>query len=270
MSNPTGTSSSRVDFGRIAEDYEATRGIPDHFMKELIEDIIHICDLKPASLVLELGCGAGRFLRALASRKIPVVGVDISRGMLEKAWTNQQARKYLRSNLIACDAVAIPLNQGLFKGILAIHIFHLMTDWRVALAETLRVLRPDGILVTGYVGAVTHQSFLNKLYQQRRDELGYSTTTLGADTAEVVAELKMKGARVETHEYNTHVEVPLRVSLNYLERRVFSSMWRNLPDIIHRQIMQDVRTAATTQFKDLDDKEQLQIKAQLFFVTFGC
>jgi hypothetical protein len=45
-------------------------------------------------------------------------------------------------------------------------------------------------------------------------------------------------------------------------------MWRNLPDVIHRQIMQDLRVAATTQFKEINDVETVKIDAQLHFLTF--
>jgi hypothetical protein len=62
--------------------------------------------------------------------------------------------------------------------------------------------------------------------------------------------------------------MPLYITLAYLERRVFSSMWRNLPDVIHRQIMQDIRAAASTQFKDINDVETVKIDAQLHFLTF--
>jgi ubiquinone/menaquinone biosynthesis C-methylase UbiE len=188
--------------------------------------------------------------------------------MLEQACASQQSSKYLRSNLVFGDAAAIPLNQGLFKVIMAIHLFHLMTDWRDALTETIHVLETGGTIITGYVGAMTHRSYLNQLYQRRRKELGYSISSLGADSSEVVADLKAQGANEETHTFETQVEVPLHVTLSYLERRVFSSMWRNLPDVIHRQIMQDVRMAATTQFKDINDVETVSIDAQLNFLTF--
>lgn len=268
MSDPAGTPTPRVDFSCVAEDYEATRGIPDEFMKEIIQDIVHICGLKPGNIVLELGCGGGRFLRAFTNQKIAVVGIDVSQGMLAQACASQQSSKYLRSNLVFGDAVTIPLNQGIFKAIIAIHLFHLMSDWQDALTETIHVLEAGGTVITGYVGAVTHQSYLNQLYRRRRDELGYSTSCLGADSTEVVAEFKAQGANVETRRYETQVEVPLHVTLSYLERRVFSSMWHNLPDVIHRQIMQEVRMAATTQFKDINDVETVTIDAQLNFLTF--
>ncbi len=268
MKDSAGTPSSRIYFGHVAREYEATRGISDDFMSELIDDVVLMCKLKPVDLVLELGCGAGRFLRAFSSRKIPVIGIDISLGMLERAFRNQRAGNYLRSNFIASDAVAIPLNRRIFKVILVIHLFHLMTDWRDAVSETIQALKPGGSIVTGYVGAITHNSYLNQFYQQRREELGYPTTFPGAYTPEVLASLKLQGATIETHKYQTYMEVPLRVTLSYLEQRVFSSMWRNLPDIIHRQIMQDIYEAATTQYKSLDDNEQIRVDAELHYATF--
>ncbi|MFX1509616.1 MAG: class I SAM-dependent methyltransferase [Promethearchaeota archaeon] len=268
MHEPAGTPSSRVDFSRVAGEYEATRGIPDYFMKELITAIVQTCDLTSTDLILELGCGAGRFLRALASRKIPVVGVDVSQGMLEMACVTQRSSKYLRSNLTFGDAVTLPLIRGLFKAILAIHIFHLMADWRDALIETRQVLGAGGTIITGYVGALTHRSRLNQLYRERREELGYPVSPLGAGETDIVTELMSQGANLERQQFVTSVQVPVHVTLSFLEHRVFSSMWRNLPDVVHRQIMQDVRAAATTQFKDLNDIEHIQIDAELQFLTF--
>lgn len=268
MTNPIESSSPRIDFSRVADVYEATRGIPDNFMKELIEAVIFICEVQSDSLVLEVGCGTGRFLRALASQKISVVGLDISEGMLEKACLNQRSQKYLRSSLIAGDAISIPLNHGLFKVILAIHLFHLMTDWRQALTNIVQLLGPGGKLVTGFVGALAYESTLSQFYRRRRDELGYSSRSLGANPSEVVEELKTQGARIASHDFSTNVVVPVRETITHLEQRVFSSMWRNLPDIIHRQIMRDVYAEATTKFKTLDDTERLQINAKLYFAAF--
>jgi ubiquinone/menaquinone biosynthesis C-methylase UbiE len=268
MSDPAGAPSSRVDFSRFAKDYEVTRGIPDEFMKEIIQDIIHTCGLTPGDMVLELGCGGGRFLRALTNHKLSVIGVDVSQGMLEQACAKQQSSRFLRSNLILSDAAAIPLNQRIFKVIIVIHLLHLLVDWRDALTETIHVLGAEGTIITGYVESMTSQSFLSQLYRQRREELGYPASHLGAHPSEVITYLKTQGARIETHTYETQVEVPLEVTLSYFDRRVFSSMWRNLPDVIHRQIMQDVHAAATTQFKDINDVETLKIEAQLHFLKF--
>ncbi|MFW9986209.1 MAG: hypothetical protein ACFFDJ_06580, partial [Candidatus Odinarchaeota archaeon] len=65
------------------------------------------------------------------------------------------------------------------------------------------------------------------------------------------------------------MKISLRRTLSYIDRRVFSSMWKNLPDVIHRQLMQEVRSFATSQFMSLDDEEHMRIKAELYYVSFG-
>lgn len=255
----------RIDFGRVAEDYEVTRGFPPTLMKTLTEDILTTCNLTQTTLVLDLGCGAGRYLRELATRKVPVIGLDISSRMLDKAYRNQQSPKFFRSNLLASDAVMLPFHQGQFFCTLAIHLFHLLVDWQEVLAEALRVLQPGGILLLGYVQGRHFGSVLDQLYRQRREELGFRYDHPGPHSSEIVVELESQGFRVETHEFSAITEVTLQETLSALERRVYSSMWENLPDVIHRQLMQYVHTAATSQFKRLDDIETITCKAELLY-----
>ncbi len=269
MSDSVDSPQLRIDYGHVAEEYEASRGLSVQFMNELMEDFTNTCRLKPHTLVIDLGCGAGRFLRELAERKIPVIGIDISKGMLEKACLNQQSRKYFRSNLMAGDAIALPFHRGLFSCIILIHLLHLLSDWKEVLSEAMRVLRPDGTLVMGIIPAPAHVSTLMRFYTRRREELGYVYDYPGPRLTEVFEVLKVEGAQIETHNIHTDVKISLRKTLSYLDRRVFSSMWENLPDVIHRQIIQEVRTFATSQFMSLDDKEHLRIKTELYYVTFG-
>ncbi|MDO8055536.1 MAG: class I SAM-dependent methyltransferase [Candidatus Hermodarchaeota archaeon] len=257
----------RIGFGRVAEDYEITRGFPTELMKQLIEDIIYTCELAPTTLVLELGCGAGRYLRELAHRQIPVIGLDISPGMIDKARRNQQSRKYLRSNLLVSDAVTLPFHQGQFFSVIAIHLFHLLTDWQEVLFEALRVLQPGGTFVLGYVQGRHHGSMLDRLYRQRREELGYYYDYPGPHSSQISAELEAQGFRVEAHSFMAETEVPFQETLSVLERRVYSSMWEGLPDVVHRQLIQHVRKAASSQFKRLDDMEKITCKAELFFAA---
>jgi ubiquinone/menaquinone biosynthesis C-methylase UbiE len=236
-------------------------------MKQLIKDITTTCELNSTTLVLELGCGAGRYLRELAWRKIPIIGLDISSGMLDKAHRNQQSRKYLRSNLLASDAVVMPFHKGQFFCVLAIHLFHLLPDWKEVLHETLRVLQPGGTVVFGYVQGKYHGSVLDRLYRQRREELGYSFDYLGPHSSKISAELKTQSYKVESHVFSATAEVTLQETLSVLERRVYSSMWENLPNVVHRQLIQYVRKAASSQFKRLDDTETVTCEAELFFAS---
>ena len=267
----------RVDFGCVADVYEDTRGVSASFMNQIVEDIISTAELGRNSLLLDSGCGTGRFTRSLAQRGIKVVGIDISPRMLDIARSHQQdphrqAPHICHSSsahLGLCDAAALPFPNGTFQAYLAIHLFHLLPDWRQALEEAERVLSPGGVLITGFIAAPMHASKLYTIFDQRRRQLGYPPVKLGADTKEIVEALQSLGATLKSHQFRTKVRVPLRQTLECLERRIFSSMWRNLPEVVHRRIMTELHNYANSQFRTPDTQEELEITADLNYARFG-
>jgi SAM-dependent methyltransferase len=52
--------------------------------------------------------------------------------------------------LILGDALNLPVASRSFEAVVTVHLFHLLSSWRVALAEARRVLRPGGVLLSGY------------------------------------------------------------------------------------------------------------------------
>jgi SAM-dependent methyltransferase len=96
---------------------------------------------------LDLSCGPGLFTRALAAA-VPsalVVGVDISRAMLEVAVG--RARGYSNVVLVRADAHKLPFADGSFQGVNNAGALHAYDDAEQALREVRRVLRPGGIFV---------------------------------------------------------------------------------------------------------------------------
>lgn len=94
--------------------------------------------------VLDAGCGSGRYLRALGDRGAKVIGMDLSKAMLERArdTTTRIARADLRA--LPFDAMSIDLVVcGLALGDLA--------EIELALTEIARVLRPGGRVIYSVV-----------------------------------------------------------------------------------------------------------------------
>lgn len=99
--------------------------------------------VRPLEKVLDIGCGSGDGLRAIASRGGFAYGLDLSSGMLARASRNVEAR----GHLVRGDAITLPYRAGAFDKIVCANSFHHYFDHRAALREIRRVLKPQGLLV---------------------------------------------------------------------------------------------------------------------------
>lgn len=94
--------------------------------------------------VIDLGCGAGRYLAELGD---PVVGVDATEAMLHLAARRERP-------LVRGDLEALPFADGAIAGLFARHSYLHVPKGRLlgAFSEALRVLRPGGTLLASLIG----------------------------------------------------------------------------------------------------------------------
>lgn len=111
---------------------------------------------------LEVGCGGGWQLSALAAAGWKVVGVDISSDQLRVA----QRRLTERARLVLADAGRLPFPSGTFDTVVSAFTHTDLDDWGAAVAECVRVLRSGGRLA--YVG--THPCFVGPFSHYPGDE----------------------------------------------------------------------------------------------------
>ena len=107
----------------------------------LFQDLVDQGLFHPGGRVLELGCGAGTYVRLLAKRGHPAVGLDYSLPSLHRAVTADApgAGRY-----VAGEAYALPFADESFQGLVCIGVFQALTRPEEALREMLRVLAPGG------------------------------------------------------------------------------------------------------------------------------
>ena len=91
--------------------------------------------------VLELGCGAGTYVRLLAKAGHRVVGLDYSRPSLGRALAADPAGA---GRYLAAEAYALPFAAGAFDAVLCIGVLQALAQPERALAEMARVLAPGG------------------------------------------------------------------------------------------------------------------------------
>ena len=104
-----------------------------------------LSDAQPGERVLDLGCGAGRFVAALRDAGADPVGVEIAEAALTRARTNAPGADL---RLLEPDG-SIPLDHGSVDLVWCSEVLEHVADGAQMLQEARRVLRPDGrILVT--------------------------------------------------------------------------------------------------------------------------
>ena len=156
--NPPGGISTRLV--SLAADSADPAGINDYdsfaeaYAAETENNLINGYYTRPAMLalagevagrrILDAGCGAGPLLAALRDRGAIVTGFDKSAGMLE------QARRRLGDDAdlqVAELGKPLPYPDDTFDDVTASLVLHYLEDWRPALAELRRVLKPGGRLI---------------------------------------------------------------------------------------------------------------------------
>ena len=100
-------------------------------------------------LVLDLACGPGNFTRSIARSGVgtKVVGLDLSRQMLERAVQLTEEQNLPNVCYMRGSALDLPFNSESFDAVICCAALHLFTDYDQALAEISRVLRVNGEFV---------------------------------------------------------------------------------------------------------------------------
>jgi ubiquinone/menaquinone biosynthesis C-methylase UbiE len=96
----------------------------------------------PGSLVLDVGCGAGRAVAELNQHGVTALGVDPDQAMLAAAH-----RRWPDADFRAGHADNLPVGDGVAAGYRADKVYHALPEPTRALAEARRVLAPGGRIV---------------------------------------------------------------------------------------------------------------------------
>ncbi|PLW84343.1 SAM-dependent methyltransferase [Kineobactrum sediminis] len=108
--------------------------------------------LHPGERLLDLGCGEGRHaIAAYILGDVHAVGVDLSHGDLVTARSRYQEfaepdNTCKRLDLTAASALALPFADATFDKVICSEVLEHIPDYRAALMEIRRVLKPQGML----------------------------------------------------------------------------------------------------------------------------
>ena len=258
-----------LSFEGVADDYDQTRVIPGPHLDTIARILARESRLDAGGLFLDAGAGTGRFAAPLA-RLCPrqVVGMDISPAMLAQA-----AAKALPDSLALAqaDLQRLPFQDGVFAGVLLVHILQLVERWPLVLEEARRVLVPrTGALLLGVEQG--GRSRLVDFYYERARARRVLAASLGSGLAPALSFLRRGagdgglGARVvlvETPGLSWKRSVAASATLAALERRTYSQMW-DIPEDAHRELMRETETYARQTFRRLESAETLRAQFVLY------
>jgi SAM-dependent methyltransferase len=213
-----------VCFDRAADVYDTTRRAAQ---PEAIEALAE--ELSDCSSVLELGVGTGRLAVPLMERGFRVVGVDLSRKMLD------QGRAKGLEHLVLGNVCRLPLRPKSVDAVLAVHVLHLIESLRDVLSEAAATARkklvaiteryepPDRSISWAYGQAVRARGVLSAR-RWVQPELGIG--------------MVVPPRRFETvvrHEERESADAALAA----LERRMWAITW-DVPDDVHHAVLAEL------------------------------
>jgi ubiquinone/menaquinone biosynthesis C-methylase UbiE len=139
---------SGQDYNRLAEMYGRHRRLHPYVLEALIEQ----GRVSEGSRVLEIGCGTGNYLKAVAEETGAIcTGVDPSREMLRRAravtgWPKDRRDAAERPEVTFIEGRAedLPLSDRQFDLVYSVDVIHHVEDRDTAGREMARVLKPGG------------------------------------------------------------------------------------------------------------------------------
>jgi SAM-dependent methyltransferase len=104
----------------------------------------------PGAVIVDVGCGTGDDVRALALRTAPggrAIGVDGSASMIAEARRRSAGGSAAGSEFHVADAAAMPLGDGIADGCRCERVLQHVEDPAAVVREMARVVRPGGIVL---------------------------------------------------------------------------------------------------------------------------
>ncbi len=244
--------SESVNFDRAAGFYDETRGFPPGVNALAMRRLAELAGFTPSSKALEIGVGTGRIAIEVSRYVERMIGIDISRAMMDKLRGKAGGDRVC---LIQGDATTLPLPSGVFDAVIAVHVFHLIPGWREALNEISRVLGPRGHLIVGFHRH--NDSEMGRLWASWRHAVRGKEETVGVNYYDYDTFLTDRGwTLIDTvqHEY-CETRRPSML-LQALEERHYSSTWAMTDEDVAKGIAA-MREQIEEDFGDPDQELEL-------------
>lgn len=242
-----------IVFDRAVDYYDQTRALPDKLHRDLINSFLASSGITPDARVLEVGIGTGRIAMSVAEHVRRLFGIDLSLEMMTVL--QNKLRETPRPIALAqANALSLPFAENTFDVVYAVHVYHLVHNWRDALEDARRVLKTGGRFIVNFHkrDESSPNMVLRKHMRELAQEQGVDTRRPGAQSEQEILDeiLRWDHAPRTVHAMETQDnEVPAAI-LEELDRQIFSETWM-IPREVMDKIMPILRAWASEYFGDL-------------------
>jgi ubiquinone/menaquinone biosynthesis C-methylase UbiE len=257
-----------MSFDSIAPVYDATRVFDEKCFNAAIDYIVNRFPPERFPRLFEPGIGTGRIAIPLAERGYKVTGADISGEMLKILAEKLAARATpLPVAYVQRDITSLPFPDASFDIAIAVHIFHLVRDWKKAFTETLRVLKKDAPLVLILTGSGIEIPEVISRYAAICAEYGYPAQHLGMRTDILPGYVPTIHRRLETISGLWMWKQPVRVEtfLSQIKAKYYSNA-KHVPDDVHLKAVEKLETELKQQYGRLDVEIEVPTEIRVILV----
>lgn len=228
-------------FDRISEVYDETR---EPLTAEAVDKVASFLRSDGSRSVLEVGVGTGRIAGPLSKKRIDIVGVDLSRRMLEKAKAKGLC------NLALADANLLPFGDGNFDAVLMAHVLHLLEDPAKTFGRVARSARNEAVVIyrrrDGSPPAISEERReIWIAFRKAAEEIGYS---LQSPPEDYLRRFRKETEFLESFPpdevitiQDTWISTTLGDRLSMFEKRAYG-FHVNIPDEVFHDLIGRVKT----------------------------
>lgn len=130
----------KEDYNSIGYEFSRTRSFIWEETRFLFDNYI-----KKGELVLDIGCGNGRYFELVKNKEAAYVGIDNSQKLVALA-----KERYPNTDFMLSDALSLPFSPERFDKVYSIAVFHHIPSYELRLkflSEIKKVLKPRGVLI---------------------------------------------------------------------------------------------------------------------------
>jgi len=155
-----------MSFNDVAPVYDDVSITPNWVFERLYKETLGSrFQSDPKYAILEVGIGTGRTVGPLLRLGITLVGIDVSRKMLERLKEKlRKERVKTQPSLVLCDATRLPFRKCLFDRVYAVNVLPFVRNCKRAIEEIKFALKTRGLLVVAIHSHPELQTKLGKTY----------------------------------------------------------------------------------------------------------